>query len=223
MRWIDRGTEQEAVADYARRFTPGWVEYFQNRVGGRPDDSGWREFRTTLGRQSNNICWYCEQQCAAAVDAGGRAATVDHFRPISKFPQLAYAWSNWVFSCYRCNSENKQDSWPETGYVDPCAAAVAERPEQYFDYEADTGAIIPRNDISDLARRKARHTIDDLGLNKLDLRFYRLDWTRRFWEDLLSLPASERGAFVAQFVGRPVEYAGVTGMVVEQLRREGRV
>lgn len=223
MRWIDRGTEPEGIADYARRFTPGWVDYFQNGVGWRPDDSCWREFRPRLGERSNNICWYCEQQCAAAVDAGGRAATVDHFRPISKFPQLAYAWSNWVFSCYRCNSENKQDSWPETGYVDPCAAAVAERPEQYFDYEADTGAIIPRNDISDLARRKARHTIDDLGLNKLDLRFYRLDWTRRFREDLLSLPASERGAFVAQFVGRPVEYAGVTGMVVEQLRREGRV
>lgn len=223
MRWVDRGPKPEAVADYARRFTPGWVEYFQNRVGGRPDDSGWREFRSTLGRQSNNICWYCEQRCAAAADAGGRAATVDHFRPISKFPRLAYAWSNWVFSCYRCNSENKQDSWPETGYVDPCAAAVAERPEQYFDYDADTGAIIPRNDISDLARRKARHTIDDLGLNKLDLRFYRLDWTRRFREDLLSLPAAERGAFVVQFVGRAVEYAGVTGMMVEQLRREGWV
>ena len=223
MRWIDRGPEPSTVAGYAQQFTPGWVEYFENQIGGRPTDSYWQDYRADLGAQSNNICWYCEQQCYAAADAGGRAPTVDHFRPLSESPRLAYAWSNWVFSCRRCNSENKQDRWPETGYIDPCAATVAERPEQYFDYDADTGSIIPRNDISDLAQRKAQHTIDDLGLNKLDLRFYRLDWTRRFREDLLSLPPSEQQALIATFTEQPVEYAGATGMMVAQLRRDGRV
>ena len=222
MRWIDRGPEPEGVADYARRFTPGWIDYFQNGIGWRPDDSCWREFRPRLGERSNNICWYCEQQCTAAVDAGGRAATVDHFQPISRFPQLAYAWSNWIFSCQRCN-ESKGNRWPETGYVDPCAATAAERPEQYFDYDADTGEILPRNGLSGAAQRKAWDTIDDLGLNNGLLSGLRKAWTDDFRRGLRRLSASDQDAFIATVVGRPVEYAGVTGMMMEQLRREGRV
>ena len=72
-----------------------------------------------------------------------RRATVDHFKPLSRFPELAYAWSNWIFSCYRCNSDNKQDKWPASGYVDPSAADEREQPQRYFDYDVLTGEIIP--------------------------------------------------------------------------------
>ncbi len=222
MRWVDRGPEPLGVADYARQFTPGWIDYFQNDAGGRPTDSYWREFRTTLGSQTNHICWYCERQCYT-VEYGGRAPTVDHFRPISRFPQLAYEWSNWIFSCQRCNGENKRDKWPETGYVDPCATDTAERPEQYFDYVISTGEIVPKNSLSTTARRKALDTINDLGLNQLDVRFYRLDWTRSFTADLRDLPATERQELISWYTTQPVEYAGVTQMVVEQLRQSGRV
>ena len=70
------------------------------------------------------------------------------------------------------------------------------------------------------ARDKTLQTIDDLGLNKLDVRFYRLDWTRRFISDWQSLPTGDRQAF-ADFstrVGR--EYAGTTTMLVQQLRNQ---
>ena len=229
MRFVDRGPEPNGVAGYAQQFTPGWVAYFQNDVGGRPTDSYWREFRSTLGNRSNNICWYCERECDAAGDL---APTVDHFRPISRFPQFAYEWSNWIFSCQRCNV-CKANRWPESGYVDPCAADIAERPEQYFDYnfdytedsghDKDNGNIVPKNGLSEAAWRKAQNTIDDLGLNKLDVRFWRLDWTRGFVADLLELPAADREAHIAVVVEQSVEYAGVTGMVVEQLRRDGRI
>ena len=222
MRWVDRGPEPHGVAGYAMQFTPGWVDYFQNGVGERPTDSYWREFRPMLGSRTNNICWYCERQCQADAESGGRAPTVDHFRPISRFPHLAYDWFNWVFSCQRCNYQ-KNNSWPESGYVDPCAAAVAERPEQYFDYDADTGEIVPKHGLSVTARRKAWDTIDNLGLNQVDVRFYRIGWTRQFITDLLEFPASEQPAFISEFVENPVEYAGVTGMVVAQLRRDGRI
>ena len=57
-----------------------------------------------------------------------------------------------------------------------------------------------------------------LRLNKLDVRRYRLDWTRRFAEDWKSLDAGDRLAF-AQFSTRiGVEFAGATPMVVQQLR-----
>ena len=216
MRWVDRGPEPGGVAGYGSRFTQGWIDYFENRVGWRPEDYYWREFRQTLGSRSNNICWYCERQCYSNAHTGDRAPTVDHFRPRSKFPALAYVWSNWVFSCRRCNEDNKGNQWPEQGYVDPCADDVGERPERYFDYDAETGEIIPKTGLIGDARRKAWHTIEDLGLNKLDVRYYRFDHTQRFISDLSSLPVEDRQDFIALFTEQPVEYAGVTRMVVER-------
>ena len=171
-----------------------------------------------LGSRTNNNCWYCERQCDDV--SGSFSPTVDHFRPLNRFPQLAYEWTNWVFSCRRCNVENKKDSWPESGYVDPCASEVTERPEQYFDYNADTRELIPKASLSSTARRKAFDTIHNLGLNELDVRYYRLDWTRTFMADLSDLPVSDRQALIESFTEQPVKYAGVTMMVVEQRRRD---
>ncbi len=184
MRWIDRGPEPDGVAGYDRQFTQGWVDYCRHQRGGRPTDSYWREFRVALGLRSDGLCWYCERRCEAASEVSGLSATVDHFRPLSRFPELAYEWSNWAFSCSRCNSENKADKWPALGYVDPGAGDERERPERYFDYDALTGEIVPHRSLAGDDRRKAEYTIADLGLNKIDVRYYRLDWTRRFVEDL---------------------------------------
>ncbi len=222
MKWVDRGPEPAGVAGYAQQFTQGWIDYFRNRGGGRPrdserpSDSYWREFRPTLGSRTNNVCWYCERQCYAAAESGGRAPTVDHFRPLSRFPALAYAWSNWIFSCRRCNEDNKGNGWPSWGYVDPCADDDKERPEHYFDYDAATGEIIPKGGLAGDARRKALRTIYDLGLNKWDLLLSRFDYTQRFLRDLRAMPDNDRLAFIATFTQQSVEYAGVTRMVVEQ-------
>lgn len=223
MRWVDRGPEPAGVAGYAQQYVQGWIDYFQNRTGERPADHYWGEFRPTLGNRSSYICWYCERQCFSDAESGGRAPTVDHFRPLRRFPQLSYEWSNWVFSCRRCNVDNKRDKWPDTGYVDPCIPDATDRPGHYFDYVASTGEIVPKNGISGTARRRALDTINDLGLNELDVRFYRLDWTRSFIANLLDLPVSERQAYIEFFTTEPVEYGGVTGMVVEQLRRDGHI
>ena len=217
MRWIDRGPEPGGVAGYATQFTQGWIDYFENRVGWRPEDYYWREFRQTLGSRSGNICWYCERLCYADPESRERAPTVDHFRPISKFPALAYVWSNWVFSCRRCNNEeNKGGGWPETGYVDPCAAVAVERPERYLDYDAVTGEIIPKDGLAGDNRLKAVRTINDLGLNKLDVLSHRFYYTQRFMRDLVALPVGDRQDFVVFFTEQFVEHAGVTGMVVKQ-------
>ena len=196
----------------------GWVEYFRAGVGGRPDDSYWRELRDILGARSADNCWYCERRCLREADGGGKAPTVDHFRPLSRFPELAYRWCNWIFSCYRCNGENKGGRWPDSGYVDPSATNEEERPERYFDYDVVTGEIIPMPGLPTEARERAQRTIDDLGLNKLDVRFYRLDWTRRFIEDWQALAVEDRPAF-ADFATRAGnEFVGATLMAVRQQR-----
>ena len=158
-----------------------------------------------------------------------RSPTLDHFRPISRFPHLAYEWSNWVFSCQRCNVDNKQDRWPTDGFVDPCDSDISERPEQYFTYDWLTGEVLPREDLSENARRKARDTIIALDLNRRDVLELRFDWVWQFFFDLFdenTVPVSARDLFIRTHAGQPIkpsEFSGVTGMFVEQLRRAGSI
>ena len=154
MRWIDRGPEPAGVQRYDHRFTQGWVAYGRDGVGERPKDSYWRRFRGLLGDRSGGNCWYCERRCTWEAEDGGRVPTVDHFRPLNRFPELAYQWANWAFSCRSCN-ENKGGCWPESGYVDPSANDEQERPECYFDCDAATGEIVPLEGLPSEARAKA--------------------------------------------------------------------
>ncbi len=251
MRWVDRGPEPAQIAGYAHKFTQGCVAYYTNRdpdgnpVLWEPKDHEWSYFSETLGNRSNGNCWYCERRCQAV---GGWAPTVDHFRPRSRFPQLTYEWSNWIFSCRRCNVEIKKDQWPDSGYVDPCAINVMERPEQYFDYEMDTGKIVARNGLSNTARNRAWDTIDDLGLSRRDLvnpRFTSvLQFIQEFTAQLLELSQTDRDSFesfianflaltpdgrvayltfIASLNGETMEYTGVKAIVAERLLREGSI
>ena len=102
--------------------------------------------------------------------------------------------------------------------MDPSADDERERPERHFDYDADTGEIIPMPGLPAEARERALRTIDDLGLNKVDVRFYRLDWTRRFMADWQALPISDRFAFAEFSTRTGLEFVGATSMVVQQLR-----
>ncbi len=224
--WVDyfqnrTGEAALRVAGLRRLYTQGWANYFQNRTGERPSDFEWSKFRPALASRSGHMCWYCERQCDA--ETGGRAPTVDHFRPLSRFPKLAYEWSNWAFSCRRCNVENKKDNWPHLGYVDPAAAEVAECPDRYFDYDAATGEIIPKPGLTGDARQRAWQTIKDLGLNKLDVMYDRFHLMTDFAKGLLSLAPVDRPAFADYFTQQSCEYSGIVGMVIEQLRQDGHI
>ena len=222
MRWVDRGPEPAGVARYASRFTRGWIRYFQDGEGRRPTDDYWREFRRTLESRTNNICWYCERTCDAGAESGGRTPTVDHFRPRSRFPQLVYEWSNWVLSCQRCNN-SKNNKWPELGYVDPCAADISDRPDRYFDYDLLTGDLEPKRGLTPTEHRRAWHTIDDLGLNRLDVKIHRMMRIQELMNGLFSRPISRRQAFVESNTRQAVECAGAFGMLTEQLRQAGQL
>ncbi len=223
MRWVDRGVAPDGVDGYARQFTQGWVDHFRNGIGGRPTDHYWSQFRQGLRIRFNNNCGYCERECDTEAEIGGRTSTVDHFVPLNHEPERAYDWSNWVFSCRRCNGEYKQGRWPDVGFVDPCADDATNRPDQYFDCLQETGEITAKPGLTEQRRQRANTTIADIGLNELDVRFYRFDWIRTLREDLMSLPISDRQALVAFYVRAPVEFAGITAMFAEQLRQAGEL
>ncbi len=221
MRWIMRGSVPVGVSGYAKQFTQGWVNHFKKGIGGRPNDHYWTQYRKDLGKHTHYICWYCERQCDCKAESGGLSPTVDHFRPISRCPSLAYDWNNWILSCRRCNEQNKQNKWPDTGYVDPCADQITERPENYFSYDEISGRIEPEDGLPPDELKKANSTIENLGLNKLDVWYYRFDWMRGFVADVMELPHSERRNFVSFILEQPSEFAGSAITVVQRLQRDG--
>ena len=94
MHWVDRGPEPTGLGAIRGRYTPRWIGYYRNGVGNRPTDSRWRDFRKYLGQRFHLQCGYCESICEGQVD---------HFQPKSRFPELVYEWSNWIFACSACN------------------------------------------------------------------------------------------------------------------------
>lgn len=64
-----------------------------------------REVRDTLRRMTpgDEHCMYCES---------GEATDIDHYRPLSRFPLLAFVWSNYLLACHNCNSNYKRSQFP---------------------------------------------------------------------------------------------------------------
>ena len=165
MRWVDRGPAPSGVAYYARTYTYLWVQHIQQGTARPNQHNYWTAFAPDLRERFHGKCGYCERRCDRSEGpSGGRSPTVDHFRPLNDFPELAYEWTNWIFSCRQCNVECKQEKWPSSGYVDPCASEVAERPERYFDYDHDTGEIVPKGNLPQVAQDKARALRKTWGL-----------------------------------------------------------
>ena len=47
-------------------------------------------------------CFYCERD---------RYRDIDHFRPLRHFPEAAFSWENYVYSCVVCNQDEKSDNF----------------------------------------------------------------------------------------------------------------
>lgn len=58
----------------------------------------WSDVKDRLKKVSNGKCWYCESRQERSDNA------VDHYRPKSVYPWLAYELSNFRYACTYCNS-----------------------------------------------------------------------------------------------------------------------
>jgi uncharacterized protein (TIGR02646 family) len=77
----------------------------------------WNHLKRWLSKINHNKCWYCEAICLRFP------ADVDHFRPKlgttvdrvlvpghQGYHWLAYSWTNYRYSCIRCNRPEKDDA-----------------------------------------------------------------------------------------------------------------
>jgi len=164
-------------ATYATR-----VEAAKHHFGlrNRKTNPAFRAVRATLTQMCYGArrCMYCED---------APADEVEHFRPKDLYPELVFAWSNYLYACGICNGP-KNNKWgslprngstvsetsrslgspilpPPTGYpalIDPSR----EDPLKYLFLDLQTFVIVPMpgNSARDLAR--AQYTIEILDLNK---------------------------------------------------------
>ena len=184
MHSVQRSSEPDFLARMRAENT-GWDDL---------DGGDRRRIRDALALDFSYICAYCEQACqptrprawTEGVEEPPRPVeeSVDHFRPRSRFSDLWLDWSNLVYACYRCN-QSKSDSWPfvddmknrlltaalrprytpVSEYVNP-NASVGQRPAQeFFDFDTDSGEIMPAAHLDDMEWSTARRTIDDVDLN----------------------------------------------------------
>lgn len=60
-----------------------------------------------LSEMFGSKCAYCESRIKAVTHSH-----VEHFRPQSIYPRLAYSWHNLLQACPRCNSDHKKKQFP---------------------------------------------------------------------------------------------------------------
>jgi uncharacterized protein (TIGR02646 family) len=168
----------DALAGFAERVETGKSRFTsRNREG----DPAFGPVRQTLKEMCSGVlrCMYCEDSLADQVE---------HFNPKDFYPELVFAWHNYLYSCGPCN-RRKNNKFPifsdRTGaivilsraprapVVPPEAGAPAlidPRHEDPFDYMQldlqDTFRFLPLDpDAGSAGHQRARQTIDVLGLN----------------------------------------------------------
>lgn len=133
-----------------------WEENLQKE---KPSAWNWRQVDNVmvnvrllplLKAQAGAHCSFCD---AFPVSPPSKE-TIEHFRPKSKFPRLAWQWENLFFCCNFCQ-DSKLDAW-EDGLIAP------DEPEyafgDYFYPDTTNGKIEIRPDISPEKQARAEQT-----------------------------------------------------------------
>jgi uncharacterized protein (TIGR02646 family) len=95
---------------------------------------------------------------------------IEHFRPKSKFPELAFTWENLYYCCEKCQS-TKLEKWDES--------LIAPDENGYdffhfFEFDWTNGAIRPNSLANELTKCRAQVTINLYGLDTPTRRKYRM-------------------------------------------------
>ena len=190
MRPCTRGREPELLeryreallhADTAKRSTNPKARF---EWGEREGHALLAIVREALARMTDGHCSYCDGH---PINDTGQE-TVDHFRPKSKFRELAYTWANLFLACSACNHA-KGERWDE----------LLLRPEpdfqfeRYFECDFATGELRPAPTASPEEQARAACTIRILRLNragtcKSRLRILALLWDGRLASEDNDLP-----------------------------------
>lgn len=132
--------------------------------------ASYRRYKPYLAEDFNRRCGYTD--CPDSWFGGKNTFHIDHFKPFSKNPALATAYSNLVYCCSYVNILKSDD---EGDYIDPCDIDFNE----HFERDPD-GSIIPK-----ASSKEANYMFTKLQLN---LSRYRFIWKlEEIYERLLKL------------------------------------
>jgi uncharacterized protein (TIGR02646 family) len=173
-------SEIDACLSYAER-----VSRARQRFGtqNRPGNIVFEEVRGVLAEMCGGAgrCMYCDDSAASEVE---------HFRPKSFYPGLAFVWVNYLYSCGPCNRAKlnhfrilteegeSMDLMPTIGAVDvPPAMGVAvlldpriDDPLEFLSLDlVDTFRFVPRHAVGTWEYSRSIYTIECLKLNTRDI------------------------------------------------------
>ncbi len=114
--------------------------------------SYWRTCLPELYSRYSNCCAYLGLYLHAYEGMG----TVDHFRPKSKYPELAYEWSNYRLCTQRINARKRE-------YEDVFDPFVVEN--GWFQLDFSSGKVFASQDVSLQIQSQINQTIKRLNLN----------------------------------------------------------
>lgn len=162
MRKLSRCDEPDILRENAARWTENYLHRKREDHAARfywpdlKDGNCYQQIRAALGGITQNHCAFCDGPLGLES-----RETVEHFRPKSKFPELAYVWANLFPCCDICQS-NKLEKFDEDllkpdehGYLFSA----------YFIVNHRTGAIEPSPQAIQSDQRRAVVTHDMYGLN----------------------------------------------------------
>jgi uncharacterized protein (TIGR02646 family) len=149
----------------------------------------WRKINPDLYRLYNGICAYTGMWFADT------SASVDHFFPKSKNPELAYEWSNYRLTTQRMNS-TKSD---EINLIDPFDVEFG-----WFILDLNTFLIKPNETLGEAERDKITQTILVLRLNYDDDRVeYRREIIQGYVDGVYDFDfLKEKYPYIAYEIGR---------------------
>lgn len=165
----------------------------------RKDNPTFQTVRSVLAQMCGGIrrCMYCEDSVADEIE---------HIRPKDLYPDLVFVWPNYLYACGPCNGGksnkyfvfragtqelvNVARRWNEPSVPPPDGLPVFLDPRQENPLDwlrldlLETFRFLPRRNLNDRDRTRAKQTIEILGLNDREL----LPKARRVaYESLLAL------------------------------------
>ena len=130
----------------------------------------WREIDEDIYRAYGGICAYT---CIYLV----ADATVDHFLPKLKFPNLAYEWDNYRLA----SSSANQKKGDQVGILDPFSVR-----REWFALDFPSCLVAIGLQMPERMKNQGKTSIRRLGLNDYDSAQFRLGVIEQYWKRRLN-------------------------------------
>lgn len=159
MRKVERSAQPDCLRDNAGVWAQEYVAAREKNAKHKftwRNDGCYQTIRRTLTDMTQHHCAFCD----GLIGAESRE-TIEHFRPKSNFPALAYQWDNLFPCCDVCQSQKLEKF--DDGLLKPDTAEYAFN--RYFICNYETGELQANPQASETDQARANRTLNLYGLN----------------------------------------------------------